>query len=97
MTDWDIFISYKNDGEGNNFASILHKDLSKLGFSVYYNEIAQHAGSFPENLRTAIEGCKDFLLVLTQGCLDQLIKHEKIDWVREEILIAYNSNKNIIP
>ncbi len=97
MADWDIFISYKNDGEGNNFASVLHKDLGRLGFNVYYNEREQHAGSFPDNLRNAIEGCKDFLLVLTQGCLDQLINNEKVDWVREEILIAYNNNKNIIP
>ncbi len=93
----DIFISYKNDGEGNNFAARLYSDLNNLGYDVYYNPNEQHAGSFPDRLREAVESCKDFLLVVTQACLEQLIRHDKIDWVREELLTAYRSGKNIIP
>lgn len=93
----DVFISYKNDGEGNNFAARLESALSAKGYNVYFNPNEQHAGSFPERLRNAVEKCNDFILVLTQKCLDSLIEHKKIDWVREELLIAYNSNKNIIP
>ncbi len=93
----DIFISYKNDGEGRNFAARLSSELKALGYDVYYNPDEQHAGSFPDRLRKAIEACKDFLLVVTQPCLDQLMRHEKVDWVREELLIAYENNKNIIP
>ena len=64
---------------------------------MYYNPNEQHAGSFPERLKYAVESCKDFLLIVTQPCLEQLMKHDKIDWVREELLTAYKSNKNIIP
>lgn len=93
----DIFISYKNDGEGRNFAARLSGELKSRGYDVYYNPDEQHAGSFPERLRNAVKSCKDFLLVLTQPCLDQLIRHEKVDWVREELLTAQKNQKNIIP
>ena len=36
----DIFISYKNDGEGNNFAARICSDLEKLGYEVYYNPMS---------------------------------------------------------
>lgn len=93
----DIFISYKNDGEGNNFAARLYTDLTLRGYSVYYNANEQHAGDFPERLRVAVENCKDFLLIVSKTCLDQLIQNEDVDWIREEILIAHSSRKNIIP
>ncbi len=93
----DIFISYKNDGEGRYFAEKVSNTLKEQGFSVYYNPDEQHAGSFPERLRKAVENCKDFLLVLSQACLDQLIRNEKVDWVREEILTARENGKNIVP
>ena len=93
----DIFISYKNDGEGNNFAARICSDLERLGYEVYYNPNEQHAGSFPDRLKNAVESCKDFLLIVTQPCLEQLMRHDKIDWIREELLTAYRSNKNIIP
>ena len=68
----DIFISYKNDVAGSNFAARLCSDLEKMGYSVYFNPNEQHAGSFPERLQEAVSNCKDFLLVLTQSCLDQI-------------------------
>ena len=93
----DIFISYKNDGEGIHFAGRLADKLKNIGYEVYYNQYEQHAGDFPEELREAVKNCKDFILIVTQPCLDQLIKHEKIDWVRDELLTAHRSGKNIIP
>ena len=62
MLKRDIFISYKNDGEGNNFAARLYSDLTKRGYSVYFNPKEQHSGDFPERLRLAIGNCKDFIL-----------------------------------
>lgn len=93
----DIFISYKNDGEGNNFAARICADLENAGYEVYYNPNEQHAGSFPERLEKAVISCTDFLLILTQACLDQLRKNQKIDWIREEVLTAHKHGKNIIP
>lgn len=93
----DIFISYKDDEAGSIFASQLCEDLENLNFSVFFNKNEKHSGSFPDWLREAVEGCKDFLLILTDSCLKQLKSHEKIDWVREELLIANKGKKHIIP
>ena len=93
----DIFISYKNDGEGNNFAARLFEDLEKLGYSVYFNSHERRNGSFPDRLRDAIKVCNDFLLILSNGCLKQLKAHDEIDWVRDELLYARQYNKNIVP
>lgn len=93
----DIFISYKNDGSGNQFAHRLCRDLEEMGYSVYFNTNEERAHSFPERLQLAIECCKDFILILSDGCLKQLLRHESVDWVREEILTARNHNKHIIP
>lgn len=93
----DIFISYKNDNAGNNFATRLKEDLENSGYSVYFNPDENHSGDFPERLRDAIKTCKDFILVVSQGCLTQLMENNKIDWIREEILTAYQEHKHIIP
>ncbi len=93
----DIFISYKNDDIGNLFAGKLSDKLKKFGYEVYYNPDEQHSGEFPERLRKAVNNCTDFILVLTSACLEQLLKHDKVDWIREELLTAKNNNKNIIP
>ncbi len=93
----DIFVSYKDDGEGRNFAGRLTDRLKSMGYEVYYNPEEQYAGSFPDILREAVKACKDFVLIVTQSCLDQLMRHEKVDWVREEILTARNNGKKIIP
>jgi len=93
----DIFISYKNDNAGNNFAYRLKNDIEACGYSVYFNSDEKHSGDFPEKLRIAVEECKDFILVVSQRCLEQLMEHKKVDWIREEILTAYNCGKQIIP
>ena len=92
----DIFISYKNDGEGNNFAARLKQDLENEGYDVYFNSHEQTAGMFPKRLEGAVRNCKDFLLVLSSGCLEQLISNNSVDWVREELLCAKKYDKNII-
>ncbi len=93
----DIFISYKNDGSGNQFASRLCQDLEASGYSVYFNSKEDRAANFPERLKSAITDCKDFVLVLSQGCMDQLKRNEDIDWIRTEILAARENKKHIIP
>lgn len=93
----DIFISYKNDGEGNNFAARLKNDLEKVGYSVFFNSHEQKPGPFPERLKTAIQSCNDFVLILSEGCLKQLISNREVDWVREELICASTMKKNILP
>ena len=97
MEHKDIFISYKNDGIGNQFAYRLVADLKKIGYSIYFNPHEQRSGNFPERLRLAVNNCQDFILILSPGCLEQLKRNEEIDWVREEILTAREAGKPIIP
>lgn len=97
MEGKDIFISYKNDGSGNQFAYRLVADLEKVGYSVYFNPHEQRSHDFSEKLRHAVENCRDFVLILSPGCLEQLKRNEDVDWVREEILMAHDAGKPIIP
>ncbi len=53
IRDKDIFLSYRNDGSGQNFAARLEKDLSDVGYSVYFNPNEMGASDFPERLRRA--------------------------------------------
>lgn len=93
----DIFISCRYDGSGNQFASRLCQDLESLGYSVYYDANESYAHSFPEHIREAIISCKDFILILSAGCLERLIRNDPVDWVRDEIMTAREHDKPIIP
>ena len=92
----DIFISYRNDGSGDQFGNRLCQDLEDLGYGVYFNSNESYTHTFPEHIREAVAACKDFILVISAGCLERLIQNDPIDWVREEILTARKYDKNII-
>lgn len=94
---FDIFISYKDDYSGSTFASKLNDDLNSMNYSSFYNKEVSGSGTFWNNIAPVIRGCTDFLLILSESCLRQLKSHEKVDWVREELLEARKNNKNIIP
>jgi hypothetical protein len=93
----DIFISYRNDGCGNQFAHRLASDLTDLGYSVYFNPNEQHSNCFPDRLKNAVKECKDFILVLSPASIERLKQNDEVDWVREELLTAKENNKHIIP
>lgn len=93
----DIFVSYKNDGSGNNFATRLVGTLRESGYSVYFNPDEAKSGNFPQRLRLAIENCKDFICIVTSDYLTSLYSDEQICWVRDELLCAKKHSKNIIP
>jgi len=93
----DVFISYKDNDEGDSFAAELKNALEMKGFSVYYNPDEHRAADFTEKIRIAVENCKDFILVVSQKCLDALMSGNEKDWVRFELLTAKANNKNIIP
>ena len=94
---YNIFISYRTDTVGQLISQRISEDLKRMGYSVYHNSDRNHKGYFDERLRKTIEGCRDFLLVLSKECLEKLLRNEAVDWVREEILCARKNNKNIIP
>ena len=93
----DIFISYRNDGSGNQFAARLYDDLANEGYSVFFYPAELRGSDFPDKLKKAVLSCKDFILILSAGCLKQLMSNDPVDWVREELLTAHAAGKNIIP
>ena len=50
-----------------------------MGYSVYFNSNEEWARSFPDRIRQAIENCKDFILVLSEGCFSQLKRNDTVD------------------
>ena len=93
----DIFISYKTGGTGSNFSSNLKRKLDDLGYSVYFNPHEERSNDFREKLKKAVLGCTDFIIVLNNKCMEQLSKNNIDDYIRFEILIAKENDKNIIP
>ena len=93
----DIFISYRNDPEGKAIGRALKTILEENNYSVYFNPDEQNSATFPEELRDAVLNCKDFVLIMAQGCLDRLLANLPVDWLREEIMMAHKNNKHIIP
>ena len=91
---YDIFISYRRKGAGAGVAGELQSKLENLGYKVFLDVDEIGSGQFPTQIKQAIEQCKDFLLVLSPGTLDRCADEE--DWVRREIVMAQDMNKNII-
>ena len=91
---YDIFISYRRDG-GAQYARILQLMLIQRGYKVFldYDELTD--GIFSESIRAAIKEAPVFMLVLSKGSM-QRCAHEG-DWVREEITLAVEQKKHIIP
>ena len=91
---YDIFISYRRKGAGAGVAGELQSKLENLGYKVFLDVDKIGSGQFPEQIKQAISECKDFLLVLSPGTLDRCVDEE--DWVRREIILAQEQNKNIV-
>lgn len=91
---YDIFISYRRKGAGAGVAGELQAKLENLGYKVFLDVDEIGSGQFPTQIKKAIEECKDFVLVLSPGTLDRCVEEE--DWVRREIIMAQDLDKNIV-
>lgn len=91
---YDIFISYRRKGAGAGVAGELQSKLENRGYKVFLDVDEMASGQFPVQIDQAIDGCKDFLLVLAPGTLDRCNDEE--DWVRHEIVKAEDLDKNLI-
>ena len=90
----DIFISYRRD-TGAELAEIIKKDLGARGYSVFKDTHDLKAGHWQEDLSRQINGCKDFILLMTPGALDRC-KTNPDDVVLFEIRLALAQKKNFI-
>ncbi|HAE52949.1 MAG TPA: hypothetical protein DCG30_06825 [Ruminococcus sp.] len=89
-----IFISYRREG-GEFLAKIIYDELTRNGYSVFFDIESMRSGRFNEQLYEEIKKSNDFLLILTPDCLDRCKNSD--DWVRLEYEHAVKCGKNIIP
>lgn len=91
----DVFISYRRT-DGIYPAMVLYRDLIDSGYNVFYDIASLRGGRFPTLLEENVRSCTDFLLIVTHDAFSNRI-FDANDWVRKEIKLALETNKNIIP
>lgn len=91
----NIFISYRRV-DGRDIARTIQLALEKHGFkNVFFDYSSMREGAFNTQILTAIENCKDFLLVLSPMSMSRCSVEG--DWVATEISKAISTGCNIIP
>ncbi|EIC22289.1 toll/interleukin-1 receptor domain-containing protein [Thiorhodovibrio frisius] len=90
----DVFISYRRD-KGSEMASLLRIFLAQQGYSAFLDVESLREGAFDDQLRSHVQHCSQFILILSPGIRDGFGRTE--DWVREEIITAHRTGKTIIP
>lgn len=93
-TEYDVFISYRRNG-GAETAKHLRDVLTERGYRVFFDTDSLRSGDFNRKLFDVIDGCKDFLLILSPGALDRC--ENEGDWVRLELAHALELKKNVVP
>lgn len=91
---YETFISYRRD-RGSETASLIKVELETYGHHSYLDVDELKTGKFNRELLDMIEKTKNFILILSPGCLDRCTNEN--DWLRREITHALEFNKNIIP
>lgn len=89
-----VFISYRRQ-DGFYPAYLLYKELIENGYSVFFDIKSIRRGEFPDIIKHNIENCVDYILIVTKTTFSNRIFDEG-DWIRKEIKIALDNNKNII-
>ena len=93
--DTDIFISYRRI-DGRDIARTIQLALGKEGFEhVFFDYSSMREGMFNEQIITAINHCKDYILVLSPQSM--LRCSEPQDWVARELQTAIDAGCKIIP
>lgn len=93
-TPYDIFISYRRT-TGAQYARIIQLMLAQRGYKVFLDYDELKDGVFGKRIKAAIDEAPVFILMLSKGALDRC--SQEGDWVREEILLAMQEGKKIIP
>ncbi len=93
-TSYDIFISYRRT-TGAQYARIIQLMLAQRGYKVFLDYDELKDGVFGRHIRAAIKEAPVFILILSKDALDRCCYAD--DWLREEILLAMQEGKKIIP
>ena len=91
---YDVFLSYRRAG-GETMAILLRDRLNERGYRVFLDIEDLNPGKFNKDLLRVIDGCTDFVSILSPGSLDRCVKEG--DWVRLEIAHALKNEKNVVP
>lgn len=92
--NYDVFISYRRK-TGVNDARLLQQALRSRGYRVFFDYDSLRDGKFDERILSAIDEASVFVLMLTEGSLDNCANEG--DWVRIEVAHALASGKKIVP
>lgn len=93
MQIFENFISYRRNETPAEVQNIYYV-LNKKGYSTFCDIYSLDSGRFDNNLKDFIERCTNFILVINNHSLDRCVEED--DWLRFEIRIALELNKNII-
>ncbi|MCR4572988.1 MAG: TIR domain-containing protein [Lentisphaeria bacterium] len=91
---FDIFLSYRRK-TGANDARLLQQALKARGYNVFFDYDSLRDGQFDTKIFEAIDEALIFILMLTEGSLDNCINND--DWVRTEIEYALKQKRKIVP
>ncbi len=91
---YDVFISYRRK-TGADDARLLQQALKARGYNVFFDYESLRDGKFDERIFAAIEEAPVFILMLSEGALDNCVNEN--DWVRIEIEHALEKKRKIIP
>lgn len=91
---YDIFISYRRK-TGADDARLLQQALKARGYNVFFDYDSLRDGKFNERIYAAIEEAPIFILMLSEGALDNCANED--DWVRIEIEYALMHKCKIVP
>ena len=91
---YDIFISYRRK-TGADDARLLQQALKARGYNVFFDYDSLRDGQFNKQIYIAIREAPVFILMLTEGSLDNCYKED--DWVRIEITYALEHHRKIVP
>lgn len=94
---FDVFISYRRS-TGSQLASLLKVHLQLRGLTVFLDVAELGSGKFDEAILTTIEHSSNFVLVLSESCLDRCSGDTHVqDWLHKEIVCALENKKHSIP
>lgn len=93
-TRYDIFISYRRE-TGSDLARNIYQALRERRFLTFMDVEDLRSGKFNKELYKTIQNARDFVVVMTPGCLDRCGNDD--DWLRSEIRCAIQSDRNIVP
>jgi len=89
-----VFISYRR-ASGFYEAYSVFKELRAHGYDVFWDIESIPSGEFETIILNQIAARPHFILILTPGTLDRTV--EEGDWLRREVGLAIDLERNIIP